>query len=216
MGALMVMAGPSVHTQLLVFCEKLRLARGLPLRSHGDSARFHLDSRTANAKATLESPITANFSVPRPLEAILAYLRGATHLNLVVDYGALAAAGMSADSESVLMAQRQPFGQALAALLEPLDLTYRVVDDHTLLITTTKAAAQHAEIEFYSAADVVPAGSDGHDVITRISRQLATGDASPGQVAIEFDAPSKFLIVRAPQSIQRRIESLLGNWRVAK
>lgn len=215
-GALVVNAGPSAHAQLLVFCEKLRLARGLPLRSHGDPNRFHLDSRTDHSKTTLDTPITANFPGPKSLESILAYLRGATHLNLLVDYGALDAAGLSAESESILTAQQQPFGQALSALLEPLDLTYRVVDERTIQITTTKGMAQHAEIEFYPAANALPAGSDGHELIARISRQAAAGDSSRPQVTIEFDPPSKYLIVRAPQNIQRRIESLLSNWHVAK
>jgi hypothetical protein len=218
-GALMVTAGPSAHAQLLVLCEKLRNARGLPLRSRIDPVRFHLDSRTAHAKAALDTPITMNFARPEALEKILAYLRGTTRLNLLVDNVALAEDGMSAESEAVLTAQQQSFGPALTTLLEPMELTYRAIDDRTFEITTPKAAARHAEIEFYPAGDVLAAGSDGHELVARITRELnAAIPASPAASppTLYFDTPSKYLIVRAPQSVQRRLESLLGSWRVAK
>jgi hypothetical protein len=221
-GALMVTADASAHAQMLVFCEKLRLARGLPLRSRVPAERFHLDSRTAHAKAGLNVPITANFARPESLEKILGYLQSTTHLNLLIDHAALAADGISAESEGALVAQQQPLSQALAALLEPMELTYRVIDDRTIEITTPKAAAARAEVEFYPAGDLLAAGSEAHELVARITRELAAADqAGPRNPAaprpsIQFDAPSKYLIVRAPQNVQHRIEALLGSWRIAK
>jgi hypothetical protein len=218
-GALMVTADPPAHAQLIVLCEKLHLARGLPLKSRIDPGRFHLDTRTAHAKASLDALITVNFAHPEALARILAYLQSATRLNLLVDNVALAADGMSADSEGALVAQQQPVGAALTSLLDPMELTYRVIDDRTIEITTSKAAARHAEVEFYPAADLPAAGTDGHELIARIKREISA--AAPAahadlSLTIEFDAPSKYLIVRAPQSVQHRVESLLGTWRVAK
>ena len=218
-GALMITANASAHAQLLVLCEKLRLARGLPLKSRIDPARFHLDSRTAHAKAALDAPITVNFARPESLEKIVAYLRSTTRLNLLIDNVALAEDEMSAESEGAMVAQQQPFGAALTSLLEPMELTYRVIDDRTLEITTPKAAARHAEVEFYPASNLLAAGADGHELIARITRELnAAAPAPPAALppTIEFDAPSKYLIVRAPQSLQHRVESLLDTWRVAK
>jgi hypothetical protein len=218
-GALLVTADASAHAQLLVLCEKLRLARGLPLRSHIDRTQFHLDSRSAHAKAMLEVPITVNFARPEALGKIVAYLRSTTQLNLLIDSVALGEDGMSTDSEGILTAQQQAFGSGLFSLLEPMELTYRVIDQRTLEITTPKAAARHAEIEFYPAGGLVPPGADGHELIARITRELsAAGPAGSGlsPATIQFDSVSKYLIVRAPQGLQRRVESLLGTWRVAR
>ena len=201
-GALVVTADASAHAQMLVFCEKLRLARGLSLRSRFPRKRFHLDSRTAHAKAVLDAPITVNFARPEPLEKILSYLHSSTHLNLLVDNVALAEDGMSAESEGMLVAQQQSFGHALAALLEPMELTYRVIDDRTIEITTPKAAARHADVEFFSAADLPDAGSDGHDLIARITRELNADPAAAPRAGtpsptICFDPASRYVIVRA-------------------
>lgn len=218
-GALMVTADPSAHAQLVMLCEKLRVARGLPLKSRIDPSRFHLDTRTAHAKAALDAPITVNFARPEALDKIVAYLRSTTRLNLLIDNVALAEDGISAESEGALAAQQQPFGAAIASLLEPMELTCRVIDDRTLEITTPKAAARHAEVEFYPAGELLAAGADGHELIARITRELnAAAPAAPAASppTIEFDAPSKYLIVRAPQSVQHRVESLLDTWRVAK
>jgi hypothetical protein len=215
-GALVVAADASAHAQLLVLCEKLRLARGLPLRSRIDPARFHLDSRTAHAKAALEAAITVDFARPEALDKIVAYLRSTTRLNLLVDNVALAEDGMSAESEGAMVAQQQSFGSALAALVEPMELTYRVIDDRTFEITTPKAAARHAEIEFYPTGELLAPGADGHELIARIARELKAADPAAATAAIECDTPSKYLIVRAPQAVQHRVESLLGSWRIPK
>ena len=193
-----------------------RAAAQKPHRSERD---FHLDTRTAHAKAALDAPITVNFARPEALEKIVAYLRSTTRLNLLIDNVALAEDGMSAESEGVLMAQQQPFGAALTSLLDPMELTYRVIDDRTIEITTPKAAARHAEIEFYPAGELLAPGPDGHELVARITRELNAALPAARAVApptIEFDAPSKYLIVRAPQSMQHRVESLLGTWHVAK
>ncbi len=160
-----------------------------------------------------------NFARPEALEKIVAYLHGATRLNLLIDSIALAEDGMSGDSEGVLIAQKQTLDSALASLLDPMELTYRVIDERTIEITTPKAAARHAEVEFYPAGDLLAAGSDGHELVTRLTRELnatIAGDPAAAAPSIQFDAPCKYLIVRAPQSVQHRVESLLGTMRVAK
>jgi len=218
-GSLVVTADASAHAQLLVLCEKLRLARGVPLKSRIDPARFHLDTRAAHAKTALDAPITVNFARPEALEKIVAYLRSTTRMNLLVDNIALAEDGMSGESEGVLIAQKQTLDSALGSLLDPMELAYRVIDERTIEITTPKAAARHAEVEFYPAGDLLAAGSDGHELVTRLTRELnAAISAGPvlSSPSIQFDAPSKYLIVRAPQSLQHRVESLLGTMRVAR
>jgi hypothetical protein len=217
-GALVVTAGESTHAQLLVFCEKLRVARGLPLRSKNDPARFRLEPRTVPPAALLAEPVTANFGRPESLARILSYLRGNTQLTLLVDQAALAEQRTSIDMEGTLAADHQPLGQTLTALLEPMELTWRVVGPRAIEITTPQAAARHGEVEFYPAGELAAAGS-GEALVARIDRELAAGaDADPQapRPVMRFDAASRALIIRAPQNVQLRVAALLTEWRIAK
>ncbi len=217
-GALVVTAGESTHAQLLVFCEKLRVARGLPLKSKFDPARFRLEPRTSAAVAMLAEPVTANYGRPESLARILSYLRGTTHLTLLVDHAALAEQRTSIDMQGTLAADHQPLGETLTALLEPMELTWRVVGPRAIEVTTPQAAARHGEVEYYPAAELA-AGGGGEALLARIGRELAAGaDADPQgpRPVIRFDAASRALVVRAPQSMQLRVAALLNEWRIAK
>jgi hypothetical protein len=218
-GALMVEQSDTVHSQLLVLCEKLRVARHLPLRSKSDPDRFRLETRTQRAKAALATTVTANFARPEALSHILAYLSETTHVRLLPDHIALAEERMSVETEGFLTAKNQPLVQSLAALLEPMSLTYRVVDEHTIEITTTRAAALHPELEFYPVRELLTGEVSGDALTARLLRELAA--AGPANSALQattiyFDSPSEHVLVRAPQSTQLRIQSLLGTWRVAR
>ncbi len=218
-GALVIEQNESAHAQMIFFCEKLRLARGLPLRSKLDPDRFNLEPRIAAAKATLSKPVTLNFGRPEPLSSVLAYLHSSTQAIFLVDQIALAQQQTSVAASGILVADRQPLGQALTTLLEPMDMTWRVIDERTIEITTNQAAARHRDVEFYRVAELLAGDPAGQQLITRIERELASSiasDPSTPSAKIHFDAPSHSLIVRAPQDIQLRVANLLSGWRVAR
>ena len=215
-GALMVEQSDAVHSQLIVLCEKLRVARRLPLKSRLDPERFRLETRTQRAKAALTASVTANFARPESLAHILTYLGQLTHVRLLPDQIALAEKRMSVDTEGFLTARNQPLAQSLASLLEPMALTYRVVDEHTIEITTPAGVGQHPELEFYPVRELLTSEVSGDALASRLLHELAGAGLpnSPVQAtAIYFDAPSEYLLVRAPQSTHLRIQSLLGSWR---
>ena len=104
--ALSVVQTAGVHRRILIFCEKLRNARGLPLRSHEDPKLFSLKTRTEQARNTLARPVTANFHEPTPLARILAYLSQAAGCDILVDRAALAQADTSDQVEATLTAAK--------------------------------------------------------------------------------------------------------------
>ncbi|HEV3415560.1 MAG TPA: hypothetical protein VG056_02050 [Pirellulales bacterium] len=217
-GALVIEQSESAHAQLLVFCEKLRVARGLPLRSKIDPDRFRLMPRTAAAARALALPVTADFNRPEPLTRILAHLHDSTHIALLVDQVALAEQRMSAETEGILAADHQPLGQALTALVEPMDLAWRVVGEGAIEITTPQAAAKRADVEFYLAGELLSGDTNGQALVDRIERELAAAAASDPAAArptVRFDAASRALIVRAPQSVQLRVAAYLSGRRIA-
>ncbi len=214
-GVLKVVQTDAVHFQVLTLCERLRSARGLPLRSRYDPAMFSLATRFGRARAKLSQPITANFPIPTPLERILSEFERASSMELFVDWIALGAQGMSPTTESTVRADRRPLGEALDALLRALGLGYRAVDADAVEITTRAALLARLEREFYAVGDLL-SGESGADALTaKIKAEVAgaTWTDGGGSGVIRFDEPSKCLLVLQAQPVQREVEALLQRWR---
>ena len=210
-GALVVTQTDDVHQQVLVFCERLRNARHRPLRSRDDPERFTLTTRLDQAREMLDRPVTANFHKPAPLSDILRFLGKASDSTILVDHAALAMAETSDRVEASLTARQQKLGEALADLLRPLGLIYRVVGPRTIQVTTNEAAEEHLELEFYPVGPWLAKGISGPGLAERLKSRIAASTWSdvggPGEAY--FDPPSRCLIVLQSQPAQAAIERLL-------
>ncbi len=167
-GALVVFQSGDVHRQVLVFCEKLRNARHKPLRSRDDPQQFTLATRWDQARGTLDRPVTANFHEPAPLAKILAFLAEAAGTDILIDRAALAAAETSDRMEATVTAKQRALGPALAELLRPLGLAYRIIGPAVIQVTTTEAAAERLEIEFYPVGAWLAKGISGPHLAERL------------------------------------------------
>jgi hypothetical protein len=221
--ALVVTQTGEVHRQVLVFCEKLRNARGKPLRSRGDPAEFTLITHATQAREMLARPVTANFHEPTPLAKVLAYLAAAAKCDILVDRAALAAAETSDRVEATLAANRISLASALGDLLRPLGLAYRAVGADVLQITTKEVAEERLELEFYPVGLNVkeptsprPLAGEGPGVraaalVDSLKTRVSPSNWSEagGSGEIYFDPPSQCLIVLQSQSIQAAVERFL-------
>jgi hypothetical protein len=79
-------------------------------------------------------------------------------LQVVLDLQALEEAGMGADTPVTAELRQVSLPTALAILLDPLDLTYRLSDE-VVLITTTDVASQMLNLGVYPVADLVQFGT---------------------------------------------------------
>jgi len=216
-GKLSVAQTGPIHYQLLVFCEKLRRARGKPAKSKLDARRYSMKSRAMQAGPVLAKPLTANFQDPAPLKEVLAYLGGLAEVDILVDQLALAQAGLSADMPASLAVEKQPLLLALGRLLAPFGLSCRVVDSETLQITTRKTLAQRGEIEFYRV-DGLLGGFSGNQSDPNAEKLIediksgvagATWSDAGGAGRIHFDPQSRCLIVLQSQPVQRAVETAI-------
>ncbi|MEX0818801.1 MAG: hypothetical protein WD070_04380, partial [Pirellulaceae bacterium] len=146
---LVIEQSEAVQFEILGFCEKLRVARGLSKRSPYDASMFRLATRGEQADAKLAQAITLTYIRPAPLQAIVDRIAQIAKLHILIDWRALADAGWSPDAEVGFSVADQPAAKALATLLEPLDLAYRIVDESTLQVTTPAVLDSRLEIEFY-------------------------------------------------------------------
>ena len=206
-GSLVVQQTGPVHRQVQSFCQKLRLARGLPARD-SDPGATGLQTRLDRAWTKLREPVTVNFSAPTPIEELLAELEGATGTTILVDWAAPAALRRVADPRGVLQVHERPLCEALVEVLQPLDLGYRIVGPDLFEVTTRKAVADRLELEFYTVKDLLAAGQSGEVLAGRVKGQVApaTWTGAAGKGVVLFDQPSKCLIVLQSQPVQAAVQ----------
>ena len=210
--ALLVMQSGDVHRRILIFCEKLRKARELPLRSRKDPRLFTLATLADRARKTLDRPVTVNFHEPAPLARILVFLSQVTGADILVDRASLALADTSDQVEATLTAQKQKLGEALTELLRPLGLTYRIVGNELIQVTTKEAAEERMELEFHPIGPWLDRGIQAERLAEQLKARVAPVSWSDvgGEADIYFDAPSGCLIVLQSQPAQAAIQQLLA------
>ncbi len=214
-GVLNVVQTDTVHHELIAFCERLRLARGLPLRSRGAANRFSLSTRPSSAAENLSRPVSLNFREPTPLRRIVSDLEEAAHISIHINWLMLVEEGLSAQTSGTLSVQQVPLAEALDRLLQPLGLAYRVIGADTIEITTRKAALAKLELEFFPVGDLLDKGLTVDSLVEPIKERLAPDSWSDvgGPGVIHFDRLSRCLIVLQPQQTQVGIELLVSGVR---
>ncbi len=214
-GALVVNQTDAVHNEIILLCEKLRVARGLPPKSRLDPSRFVLTTRSDKGKQLLAIPVTANFGTPQTLANVVKWLHANTGATFLIDHAALARLESSDESESSAVAVGKPLSAFLDDLLTPMDLAWRAIDERTIEITTRDAAAAHMEIEFYPLGELAGNAEAAQALIGQIKAKIepqSWGDRL-NQAAMQFDAPSHAILVRAPQKTQSQIQKFIADAR---
>ncbi len=212
--ALVVTQTSPIHHQVLIFCEKLRVARGKSPRSRLDPKQFELTTRLDQARASLARPVTVNFNTPTPLVEIVSHLAGVSETNILVNRLALAGARIDPRAACTLTVERQPLSAALDKLLGPLGLAYRAVNADTLEVTTRKTAADRLELEFYRVDKLLSGDPKAVALLERVKARVAasTWNDAGGPGVLYFDKPSGCLIVLQSQLVQAELQRTLLQW----
>jgi hypothetical protein len=201
----------AVLYQILVFCEKLRLARGLPLRSRFPASRFPLASRTAQVRDKLDRPVTITFIQPTPLPEVAQYVHHVTGLTIAIDWRRLLPEGIAPSAEITCGVTDKPLEESLSALLSPLGLGWRVVNADSIQLVTQADAEGRLEVEFYPVGDDVQAAGQSRPLVDRLRKEVSSNSwtGTGGKGVAVYDPPSGHLIVLQTQPIQRQVEQWL-------
>jgi hypothetical protein len=219
-GAIVLSASEVEHDRMIELCEKLRVARGRPLRSRFsadrpdprfDPRRFELATRQAKAQSVLEHPITAGIGRAAPLCDVIAFLSQQSGATILVDGAAIGQAGLAVETEARLTVEGEPLEAALTTLLEPLKLVYRVVDDSVIEITTPQAIRERPCIEFYPVRGVLSGQAPSADEVQSLrAKLLAAAGVADDTVVMFFDPPSQCFMVSASYLVQVRLAQALA------
>jgi hypothetical protein len=203
----------AVRREALIFCERLRRARGLPLRSKYPAELLTIESPYAKLAPSLARSATFTFMAGTRLADVVHAWQELSGLAILVDWSALAEIEFAPVSPLACSAVDRPWAEALDGVLGPLGLAWWAVDGETLQITSIDALQRIERVEFYT----IPkswgdqfASSD--KLVESLQKEIAArphpvGD--PGDVRIALDMPSGRLIVRATPDVQRFLSERL-------
>ena len=214
-GALKITQRGTVQLQVLVFCERLRVARGLPTRSGRPARYFPLATRRTRAVSNLQQPVSVNFFRPTALRRVVQEIDNQCEALITVNWLALAEEGKSPALPTTVSVAQVPLSQVLDQTLEPLGLDFRAIDERTIEVTTRAAADAHFEREFYPIRSLLTAGNTVAALIEQVRAQVnaATWQSNGGKGALQFDEPSQCLIVLQTQRGHVAIEQYLEGLR---
>jgi DNA-directed RNA polymerase subunit RPC12/RpoP len=150
----------AVQYKVLELFEKLRVARGLKTRSPYKASMFQLATRGERAASKLVQPIKLTYIRPASLQRIVDRVAELSEMSIIIDWRALAGVDWSPDAEVRFSVADEPTSKALAMLLTPMELAYRIVDESTVQVTTPAALNSLLETEFYRVAKLDDAGAE--------------------------------------------------------
>lgn len=208
----------SVHFQTLYLCDKLRAARKLPPRGKYAASLLAPASLPARAESALRTPITLNFSRATRLTQILNRLGQAANVRLVIDWQALQDAGWTPDTMAKLNTEGRELSESLRRLLEPRELTFRVIDDVTLEVTTPAAVARKLEWEIYPVSEFIADGGEARGLMERLQEAVGANHfrVLGGSGSVRYVAASRSLLIAAPEPQQRVAARWLEEQRSSK
>lgn len=181
----------STQYDLLVFCERLRIARGLPTDSKYPSSLLRPEPALARLAPKLRRRTTFSFVEPTPLAEVIDHWHRVTDVSILVDWRSLADVGLGPQSTVECSATNRPWLAALDGVLGPLGLTWAAVNGETLFITTRDRATPFVTNEFYA-------------VDRSAAKQLiATLTADHPNAVVAYDERSGKLLVRGDAAAHR-------------
>jgi len=165
------------------------------------------DSTEARIVRTLAKPTTVEF-VDLPLEDCISFLKEFHNVNVWLDKGALADAGVALDQPVTLKLAGVTLESVLHLLLEPMELDW-IVQDEVLKITTRSWADRHPETRTYDIHNLIEAGHQQEDLIAAITKCIAPASWTGKEATAGISHTGGVLVIRQSQRVHSDIAHLL-------
>jgi hypothetical protein len=204
----------AVRREVVIFCERLRLARTLAIKSKYPSALLSVESPHQRLSAKLGEKVTFTFLPWTRVSDVLRNWQELSGLTVLADWGALAEAELGPSTPVACSALDRSWQEALDGVLEPLGLTWWAVNGETIQITTPAALERIQRVEFYQVPPKLRAAfASNQALVDSLQKELAEStvkQAKPAPVQMEVDEPSGRLIVLATPNAHRHLSQRLA------
>jgi hypothetical protein len=216
-GKLTVEQTPSVQRRVTTFLERLRVARGFTPKVAA-AAGAAPKTKYGRIKERLQKdkiqPVTGTYGIETPLDDVLQWLGKQFRTRILIDGVSLTQVDRTFRSPVKLIIEKQSLDEALISLLDPLDLTFRVVDENTVQVYARKPVGERYEFELHPIRELLDR-SNLEKILSVIREKVEpkswTGAGGAG--VIEFDPASKSLLVLQSPEVQIKLEKLLDKSR---
>jgi hypothetical protein len=204
----------AVHHEIVVFCERLRLARGLRQRTRYPSSRLSVESPYHEIKAKLSRSTTFTFLPWSRLADVIRHWELQSGVTILVDWNRLADVDLSPSTPIACSAVDRAWDEVLQEVLEPIDLAWWAVDGETIQITTQGALAAIERTEFYEVPNAIRERFGSSEALVVSLRkgaqeQVAVQVAAADQLRLQFDAPRGRLLARGNSELHRYLNGEL-------
>ena len=201
----------TVLFRVLLFCERLRVARELPRTTQLAPELSRREPRVNRARSQLAQPLQRQSIQPERMMEVVEEITAQTDLQILVDWRALGELGWTPEAEITFHAEGQPLGEVLPDRLQPLGLTYRVVDDAMIQITTPEAVYRHWDVEFYRWDPQAGETEDDGDRLAALQDALGEQGLHATEFGLQVDPISQHLIAALPQPYHRWLQEWLAS-----
>jgi hypothetical protein len=201
--------------EALIFCERLRLARGLQRRSKYPAALLTIESPLEKLGPILDKPTTFTFMPWTRIADVVHQWQELTGITILVDWSALADAEFTPSSTVACSAIDRPWSESLDGVLTPLGLGWWAVDGQTIQITTLDGLERFERVEFYPISPKLREQYAKDDALLTALQEAVSSrpgdhaDARPCELTV--DQPGGRLIVRASPLVHRFLYEWLRN-----
>ncbi len=205
----------SVHHELLIFCERWRMARGLAQRNQYLSGRLTITSPYPQVDAKLRGRTTFTFLPWTRLDDVVRHWEQSTGMTMLVDWTRLADEELAPSTPIACSAVDRPWNEALGEIFEPLGLAWWAVDSQTIQITTQDALDTIERTEFYVVSKEMRDKFDSKEAfLESLQSDLQQHVATSGQLQCNsMWTPSGRLIVRGTPAVHRYLSKQLSSHR---
>lgn len=210
-GKLTVEQTPSVQRRVTQFLERLRVARGKTPK-----AAIPPKTKYARVKERFQkSAVTATYGIETPLVDVLEWLGRATRTRILIDGVSLEQVDRTIRSPVKMIAEKQTLDEILISLLDPLNLTFRIVDENTIQVYAKKPVGERYEFELHSISELLDR-SNLEKILSVIREKIEPKSwaGAGGTGVIEYDPASKSLLVLQSPEVQIKLEKMLDKSRV--
>lgn len=201
----------AVRRQVVIFCERLRVARGLTIRSRYPSALLSVDLPYEKLGPKLQERTTFTFLAATRFADVVRNWEDMTGLTILVDWSALAEAELSPSTPVACSAIDRTWQDVFDGVLEPLGITWWAVNGDTIQITSPSALDEIQRIEFYRLPSKLGAKfASEQALIASLQRELKEHAGKQGtkhEARIKLDEPSGQLIVLGSADVHRFLGS---------
>jgi hypothetical protein len=203
------------HHEMLLFCERLRLARGLARKSKYPSELLAIDSPYAKIHARLSEKTTFTFLPWTRLADVLRHWQESSGITMLADWRRLADLELGPSTPLACSAIERTWEEVLDETLEPLGLAWWAVDGATIQITSREALSEIQRVEFYEIPkqmrDQFANGSALIESLrTELSERIGAEAVGAEQLCMQLDKPSRRLIVGGTPAVHRYLARRLA------